>query len=247
MKLFKADLHTHTVLSPCGDLEMSPLNIVKKAKDKGIDILGITDHNSTKNCKALDQVAQKHDLFILKGAEVTTKEEVHCLAFFENSDELSDFQQYIDKNLPKIKNDIKKFGYQVVVDENENIIEQIDWLLISALDASIEQIEKKVHELNGLFIPAHIDRSRYSVLSQLGFVPKDLNIDALELSKFVNKNAFLEQNNYLADYSFIQSSDAHFIDNIGDTTTDFFMEEKSFGEIRQALKSENNRKVIVHE
>lgn len=247
MKLFKADLHTHTVLSPCGDIDMSPLNIVKKAKDKGIDILGITDHNSTKNCKALDQVAQKNGLFILKGAEVTTKEEVHCLTFFENDDELFEFQQYIDEHLPKIKNDIKKFGYQVVVDQNENIIEQIDWLLISALDASIEQIEKKVHELNGLFIPAHIDRSRYSVLSQLGFVPTDLNIDALELSKFINKDEFLEQNNYLADYSFIQSSDAHFVDNIGDTTTDFLLEEKSFSEIRQALKSENKRKVMVHE
>lgn len=247
MKLFKADLHTHTVLSPCGDLEMSPLNIVTKAKDKGIDILGITDHNSTKNCKALDQVAKKHDLFILKGAEVTTKEEVHCLTFFENYDELFDFQQYIDEHLPKIKNDIKKFGYQVVVDQNENIIEQADWLLISALDASIEQIEKKVHELNGLFIPAHIDRSRYSVLSQLGFVPTDLNIDALELSKFTNKDEFLGQNNYLADYTFIQSSDAHFVDNIGETTTDFLMEEKSFGEIRQALKSVNNRKVLIHE
>ncbi len=247
MKLYKADLHTHTVLSPCGDLEMSPLNIVQKAKSKGIDILGITDHNNTKNCKAFDDLAKKHDLFILKGAEINTKEEVHCLTFFENNDELFDFQQYIDKHLPKIKNDIKKFGYQVVVDQNENIIEQTEWLLISALDASIEQIEKKVHELNGLFIPAHIDRSRYSILSQLGFIPADLNIDALELSKFINKDEFLGKNNYLADYTFIQSSDAHFVDNIGDTTTGFLMEERSFVEIRQALKSENNRKVIVHE
>jgi len=247
MKLFKADLHTHTVLSPCGDLEMSPLNIVQKAKNIGLDILGITDHNTTKNCKALEEVAKKHDLFILKGAEINTKEEVHCLAFFESDDELFEFQLYIDEHLPKIKNDIKKFGYQVVVDQNENIIEQIDWLLISALDVTIEQIEKKIHELNGLFIPAHIDRSRYSVISQLGFVPNDLKFDALELSKFVSKNKFLEANNYLENYTFIQSSDAHFVDNIGDVTTDFKIQNTSFGEIRQALKSENNRKVIVHE
>lgn len=247
MKLFKADLHTHTVLSPCGDLEMSPLNIVQQAKNKGVDILGITDHNTTKNCKALEKAAKKHDLFILKGAEVNTKEEVHCLAFFEKDDELFEFQQYIDIHLPKIKNDIKKFGYQVVVDQNENIIEHIDWLLISALDVTIEQIEKKVHELNGLFIPAHIDRSRYSVISQLGFVPNDLNFDALELSKFVSKNKFVDENNYLADYTFIQSSDAHFVDNIGDITTSFLMQERSFVEIRKALKSQNNRKVLVNE
>ncbi|HSH50513.1 MAG TPA: PHP domain-containing protein [Bacteroidales bacterium] len=247
MKFFKADLHTHTVLSPCGDLEMSPFNIVQKAKNKGVDILGITDHNSTKNCKAMEEVAKKNDLFILKGAEVNTKEEVHCLAFFESDDELFGFQQYIDEHLPKIKNDIKKFGYQVVVDQNENIIEHIDWLLISALDVTIEQIEKKVHELNGLFIPAHIDRSRYSIISQLGFVPGDLKFDALELSKFVSKNKFLEENNYLKNYTFIQSSDAHFVDNIGDVSTDFMIQNLSFSEIKQALKAENNRKVFVYE
>ena len=106
------------------------------------------------------------------------------MAFFEKDDELFDFQNYLEEHLPKIRNDVKKFGYQVVIDENENIIEQIDWLLISALDISINQIEKKVHDLNGLFIPAHIDRMRYSILSQLGFVPNDLRIDALEISKY---------------------------------------------------------------
>jgi len=247
MNTYKVDLHTHTVLSPCGDLEMSPTSIIKRAKEKKIDILGITDHNSTKNCKALNDIAKDNDILILKGAEVTTKEEVHCLAFFEKDDELFDFQKYLDEHLPKVKNDVNKFGYQVVVDKDENIIEQIDWLLISALDVNINQIEKKVHELNGLFIPAHIDRMRYSILSQLGFVPSDLRIDALEISKFVEKDEFVKQNNYLADYCFIQSSDAHFLENIGDTTTYFQMENKSFSEIRNALRGLNGRKVIVNE
>lgn len=247
MNLYKADLHTHTVLSPCGDLEMSPENIVKRAKEKKIDILGITDHNNTKNCKALSEIAKNNDLLILKGAEVTTKEEVHCLAFFEKDSELFDFQDYLDVHLTKVKNDVEKFGYQVVVDKDDNILEQINWLLISALDVSIKQIEQKVHDLNGLFIPAHIDKARYSILSQLGFVPNDLRIDALELSKFVNKSDFIKQNNYLADYCFIQSSDAHYIDNIGDTATYLKMENKSFNEIRLALKSEKGRSVVDYE
>jgi len=247
MNQYKADLHTHTVLSPCGDLEMSPANIVKKAKEKGLDILGITDHNSTKNCKVLEEMAKNYDLMIMKGAEVTSKEEVHCLAFFEKDDELFDFQNYLDEHLPKIKNDVNKFGYQVVVDQNENIIEQINWLLISALDVSMGQIEKKVHELNGLFIPAHIDRARYSVLSQLGFVPSDLRFDALELSKFVTKTEFIKQNNYLADYSFIQSSDAHYLNDIGTITTCFQIMDNSFREVALALKNKNGRKVKLHE
>ena len=247
MNTYKADLHTHTVLSPCGDLKMSPLGIVERAIEKKIDILGITDHNSTKNCKVLDDIAKDNDLFILKGAEVTSKEEVHCLAFFEKYDELFDFQDFLEVYLPKIKNDVNKFGYQVVVDHDENITEQIEFLLISALDIGLSQIENKVHELNGLFIPAHIDRMRYSILSQLGFVPNDLKVDALELSKFTTKSEFLKQNNYLADYCFIQSSDAHYLENIGDTATFFQMNEKSFKEIKLALKSENGRKTIINE
>jgi len=247
MNKYKVDLHTHTVLSPCGDIEMSPENIVKKAKEKGLDIIGITDHNSTKNCNVLEDVAKDYDLMILKGAEVTSKEEVHCLAFFENEIELLEFQKYLDEHLPKIENDVNKFGYQLVVDRKENIVEQINWLLISALDVSINQIEQKVHDLNGLFIPAHIDRARYSILSQLGFVPTDVNYDALELSKFVVKNEFVKQNQYLADYCFIQSSDAHFINDVGSITTAFQMNDKSFKEVALALKGIDGRKVMCYE
>jgi PHP family Zn ribbon phosphoesterase len=247
MNLYKADLHTHTVLSPCGDLEMSPLNIIEKAKREKIDILGITDHNSTKNCKVLDDLAKDNDILILKGAEVASKEEVHCLAFFEKYDELNEFQDFLDKHLPKIKNDVNKFGYQLVVDVKENILEQIDYLLISGLNVGISEIEMKVHELNGLFIPAHIDRMRYSIISQLGFIPNDLRVDALEISKFTTKEEFVNKNNYLADHCFIQSSDAHFIDNIGNVKTIFQMNEKSFNEVKLALRKEDGRKVMCNE
>lgn len=245
MKNYKADLHIHTVLSPCGDLEMSPRNIIKRAKEENIEILGITDHNSTRNCKVLEKLASDNDILVLKGAEINSKEEIHCLTFFETDDELFDFQNYLDEHLPKVMNDTKKFGYQVVVDEDDNILDQVEPLLISALDVSITEIEQKVHKLNGLFIPAHIDRERYSVISQLGFVPADLKVDALELSKFVSKGDFINKNNYLADYSFIQSSDAHFTENIGDIHTTFQLKKRSFDEIKMALKSVNGRKTIV--
>lgn len=247
MNLYKADLHTHTVLSPCGDLEMSPVNIIEKAKKEKIDILGITDHNSTKNCKVLDDIAKDNDIYILKGAEVASKEEVHCLAFFDKYDELNEFQCFLDEHLPKIKNDVNKFGYQLVVDSKENILEQIEYLLISGLNVGLSEIELKVHELNGLFIPAHIDRMRYSIISQLGFVPKDLKVDALEISKHTTKREFIKQNNYLADYSFIQSSDSHFPENIGNVKTIFQMNKKSFNEVKLAMKNEAGRKVMCNE
>ncbi len=245
MNSYKADLHTHTVLSPCGSLEMSPQNIIKRCKEEKIEILGITDHNSTRNCKAVEDLAKSNDILILKGAEITTKEEIHCLAFFEKDDELFDFQKYLEEHLPMVKNDVNKFGYQVVVDKNENILAQEDKLLITALDVSLIQVEKKVHSLDGLFIPAHIDRKSYSIISQLGFIPTGLEIDALELSKYASRKEFLEKNNYLADYSFIQSSDAHFLENIGDAYTSFQVLDKSFHEVKLALKAINGRKVLI--
>ena len=140
MNHYKADLHTHTVLSPCGDLEMSPRNIIQRAKEKKIDILGITDHNSTRNCKVLEDLAKDHDILVLKGAEVNSKEEIHCLTFFEKDEELFEFQDYLERHLTEVKNDVKKFGYQVVVDRDDHILDEVELLLIWALNKSIREI-----------------------------------------------------------------------------------------------------------
>src|SRR5664279_1554325 len=122
MDFYRADLHIHTVLSPCGDLEMSPGNIVSAAALKGLDIIGITDHNSTRHCDLVARMGAKKGIYVIQGVEVTTKEEVHCLAFFENTDTLQKFQEFLDASLPEIKNDPSIFGYQVQVDEDENVV-----------------------------------------------------------------------------------------------------------------------------
>ena len=235
----------HTVLSPCGDLEMSPANIVRKASERGIDILGITDHNSTLHAPLIKELASREGIMVLMGAEVTTKEEVHCLCFFENEELLSQFQEYLNQHLPNIPNDPDRFGYQVVVNEEEEITDEIDCLLISGLNQGIEEIEKKVHALNGLFIPAHINKTVNSIISQLGFLPPDLKVDALEISQHITKSEFIKKNKYLKNYNFIQSSDAHYIDNIGNAWTNFFMERRSFEEIKMALAGVDGRKIEI--
>lgn len=245
MKVFKADLHTHTVLSPCGSLEMSPKNIVEKAISEGIDLLGITDHNTTLMCRIMQKVAGDKNLAILPGVEVTTSEEVHCLAFFPNFETMDIFQQYLDKHIANIKNDPEKFGYQVVVDADEVIIDEIETLLISAINQSIDQVEEEIHKLGGLFIPAHIDRAANGLISQLGFIPPDLKADAFEISKFVTYKEFSNQHKELKETSIIQSSDAHFIENIGDTFTLFQMENTTFEEVYKAIHNIDNRKIML--
>ena len=245
MRLYRADLHIHTVLSPCGDLEMSPGNIIARAKEQGLDILGITDHNTTRQCEVMKRVGAREGVHILCGVEVNTKEEVHCLAYFEHDSNLKAFEKLIDDHLPDIQNDPEKFGYQAVVDEYEQILDQPEKLLINAIDLNIGEVEHQVHEMGGIFIPAHIDRMRNGIIAQLGFIPDTLQCDALEISPFTDRNSIVAEYDYLGKYRFIQSSDAHYTDDIGKVSTEFYLENASFAEIKMALAEVNGRKTQI--
>lgn len=243
MMLFNADLHIHTVASPCGDLEMSPANILRKAVEANLQIIGIADHNCTKQAPLVQRLAREEGILALMGAEVTTREEIHCLCFFETETALSIFQEFIEDKLPKIPLDSSIFGYQVIVNEIEEIEEELPFLLITGLDASIDDVERKVHELNGIFIPAHIDKSRYSIISQLGFIPFDLPYDALEVTDKALISQILKRFPYLIGKTFIKNSDSHYIDGIGTVKTIFHIETPTFEEVSMALKSQNGRYV----
>lgn len=247
MQNYRADLHIHTVLSPCGDLEMSPRNIVEMAQAKNLQIIAITDHNSTLHGPVIRKLAEPLGITVLFGAEVTTREEAHCVCLFETEDQREHFQKFLDENLPEIPNDPQRFGYQVVVNEHDEILQEIEPLLINGLKAGINEIQKKVHELHGLFIPAHIDRPMYSLISQLGFVPPDLKYDALELFRKTDPEKFLVSHAYLKSPTFVKNSDAHFVDQIGETCTVYRLAEPSFDELRKALRGEEGRGVVGFE
>jgi PHP family Zn ribbon phosphoesterase len=230
LSIHKADLHIHTLLSPCADLEMTPHNIVKKAIEEGLTIIGITDHNTTRQVALVKQLAERQGLFVMQGVEVNTKEEVHCLAFFPSEVELSQFQDYLDKYLPNIPNKPELFGDQVVINEEEEIIFEESRLLFSALKQSIEQVEQEVHRLGGIFIPAHVNKRQYGVFSQLGFIPEQLKCDALEI---FHKN---EMPKSMPDnVTLLSNSDAHFLADIGVHSNDLELEELSFAAIKEVI------------
>jgi len=247
MKTYRTDLHIHTLLSPCGDLEMSPANIVSLAKMRGLDIIGITDHNSTKQCKLVWELGRRVGLTVIPGCEMTSREEVHCLGLFGDFEALEPFQQFLDEHLTIIPNDPSLFGHQVVIDEAENILEELDNYLGAALDVSIEEVEQKVHELSGIFIPAHIDRPRNSLFSQLGFLPPELKVDALQISKLADESKIREKYKISQVITMVKFSDAHFPDDLGKTYTIFEMEEPTLNEIRKALRKESGRAVRIPE
>lgn len=245
MRWFKADLHVHSVLSPCGDLDMSPARIIKDAKEKKIDIIGITDHNSTLHAQSMMELGKKEGITVFPGAEITTQEEVHCLTFFENIETTKVFQQFIDNHTVEIKNKPERFGEQLVVNEQEEIVDSIDCLLIVGLNATINEVEHEVHKLGGIFIPAHVDRSSTSIYSQMGFIPGDLKIDAIEFSSAASEESLLEKRPELQNYCLITNSDAHYQHQLGESPTAYYLEEASFAEWKMALQGLKGRKVKV--
>lgn len=244
MPLFRADLHIHTILSPCGDLSMSPVEIVEAALARNLNIIAITDHNSTLQAPLIRELGKERGLEVIMGAEITTREEAHCLVLIPNEDKRVLLQQYIENYLIKITNDIEKFGYQIVVDRAENIIEEYPWLLITAINQSIDEVAAFAHKHNGLFIPAHVTRPMYSIISQLGFIPQDIPADALELSKHTPLQEFAKKHELKKTLPIIRSSDAHFVADIGSVFTTFELKEATFDELKLALKGVNGRRII---
>ncbi|MBP5644568.1 MAG: PHP domain-containing protein [Bacteroidales bacterium] len=241
MTPFKADLHIHTVLSPCGDLEMSPTAIVERAVARGLDMIAISDHNTTRQVKVTQKVGRERGLFVLGGVEVTSQEEAHCLCYFETDEQLDAFQVFLDEHLPPIPNDEERFGYQLVVDENDEIVDEAPYHLLNAIDVDIDGIYEEAHRLGGLFVPAHVNKGTTSLTSQLGFIPPDLKADGLEINRFTTREEMLKKFAYLKRFNFITDSDAHFIDNVGDVYNVIHMEHRTFAEFALALAGKEGR------
>ncbi|QQS50173.1 MAG: PHP domain-containing protein [Bacteroidota bacterium] len=243
MKWYRADLHVHSVLSPCGDLDMSPTRIIREAKQKKLDIIGISDHNTSLHAELMVELGKKEGIVVFPGVEISTLEEVHCLAFFETIEATKTFQKFLDEHSAQIANNPSRFGEQFVVNEKEEIIGEVEDLLIMGLTASIEEVERKVHSLKGVFIPAHIDRKITSIFSQIGFIPPGLQIDALEFSAATSRETVLNQRPELETYSLITNSDSHYPDQLGRAFTEYYLQEPSFNEWKMALNNIEGRKI----
>lgn len=246
MKRYKVDLHIHSCLSPCGSLDMDPESIVETALRKGLDAIAITDHNSTLQCPVIQELGQERGLLVLAGVEVTTSEEVHCLVLFKDEKSRQEFQAYLDQHLPPIPNDPDYLGDQVWVNARNEIQGEVAYSLLSAIDQSLEQVESKCAEVDGLFIAAHIDRPSFSVISQLGFISPQRRFDAIEYSNYQRFSQLIEQQGYLSKYIAYSASDAHQIDQIGEKYAILESEELSFNALRNILKNKDKQFIYSH-
>jgi len=243
LRQYQADLHVHTCLSPCADDDMKPHAIVNQAKKKGLDIVAICDHNSTKNVEAVQLAAKQEDLTVIGGMEVCSQEEVHILGLFDGPESLKQMQTIIDKNLTG-ENNPEFFGDQHLCDEHDEIVGREMKLLIGAVKLTVEQIVDSIHSLGGLAIASHVDREYFSIYSQLGFIPEGLPLDALEISQLHSKAEIKKKFPQTENFVLVSSSDAHQLDNIGSVSTKFTGKSPSFEEFRKALFSKQGRQIL---
>ena len=243
LKEYKADFHIHSCLSPCGDLDMTPRNIVAKALALGLDLVAISDHNASENIAAVIKSAQGTQLSILPGMEVTSSEEVHILALFENLDSIRQFQKIVYKNLILVEIDQRMIQDQVVVNEKDEVEGFNEFPLLGASLLSLEEIVEKIHQMSGLAIAAHVDKESYSIIAQLGFIPDNLRLDGLEISPFSKVEDAREKFSDCNRFPIVTFSDAHYLKDLGSRTTKFVIEKPTIRELKKALQNKHGRSV----
>ncbi len=240
MKILRAELHVHTVLSPCAQVEMIPPLIVREALENHIDLIAITDHNATANIAAVQKAAAGTGLSVLPGMELQTREEVHVLCLFDQLEQALKLQKIVDQALPEIENRPDFFGEQFVVDETGDFIRRENRLLLSSAELTIKDAWEHVNALGGLLIPAHVNRKMFGLLEILGLVPTDFPIEALEISRHLKPSQATQAFPQLRGYPLIQSGDVHGLDGfLG--VNQFHIETVSIAELRLAIQNAQGR------
>lgn len=246
MHRFIADLHVHTVLSPCAADEMTPANIIGMAVLSGIDIIAITDHNACENVGAVIDAAKNTNITVIPGMEVETKEEIHVVVLFDTLEQLHDWEAFIQPYRSDLLNDERKFGMQAIVNADGEVIGCKPDMLLAPLACPLADVVAGAKKLGGICIASHIDRPAYSVVSQLGFIPAEIEFDAVEVSRRVKCSEALQLIPSIQGTTVITASDAHTLaDLINGPRTELELEAPSVSEIRKALHQEDLRKVVL--
>ena len=172
MKRYTYDFHVHSCLSPCADNDNTPNNIAGMASLCGIEIMALTDHNTSKNCPAFFEAARRYGIVPVGGMELTTSEDVHVICLFDSLEATMAFDQLVDSRRIKIKNRPEIFGDQLILNGEDEPIGTEEDLLINATSISLEEVPALVQPFGGVAYPAHIDREANGIIAVLGDFPK---------------------------------------------------------------------------
>jgi 3',5'-nucleoside bisphosphate phosphatase len=245
LKTYRADLHVHTVLSPCAEIEMIPPLIVETALERDIQLIAITDHNATANIASVQKAAVGKDLVVWAGMELQTKEEVHVLCLFDTLEQSQALQEFVSHRLPPIENRPDYFGEQFVVDETGDFIRRENQLLLTSADITINEAWEQVAKLGGLLIPAHVNRKAFGLIANLGLVPEDIPFRVLEISRHLNPDDAASVFPQIKGYPLIQNGDVHRLEEfLG--ANEYQLEKPSISELCLAIDGLEGRSYNFH-
>lgn len=199
------DLHIHSALSPCADNSMTPVSIVAQASAIGLEIIAVTDHNSSRNVRSAVEVGEALDVLVVPGVEIQTNEDVHVVCYFPDCDALDAFMAEIP--FTDLLNDAGVFGEQLVVNSDDEVTDTEKRLLLCGAEISETELYKLALRFGGVAVPAHVDREAYAMPAVLGGVPDYYK--AVEFSAYGGGMPGFE------DKVTITDSDAHYLEDIG--------------------------------
>ena len=231
------DFHIHSGLSPCGDNEMTPNNIVNMAKLYNLDVIALTDHNSTLNCKAVMEAGKEIGLTVIPGMELCTSEEVHLVCLFPSLKNAEEFGSYVRSTLPPIRNKPTVFGEQLVYDKDDNVLGFEHTLLITASTISTNDAVDIVSGYGGICYPAHVDRGSYSIISNLGIIDESFNFTCAEIADIDCIEDLKKQFPYLNKLRILTGSDAHYLEHMKLPSFTIDVKENTIEAILNFLKS----------
>ncbi|MDY0018414.1 MAG: PHP domain-containing protein [Anaerolineae bacterium] len=246
MREYRADLHLHTVLSACAEVEMIPPLIVQEALHKGLDLIAVTDHNAIGNAEAVIEAASGTGLRVLPGMELQSQEEVDLLCLFDTLEQASAWQLQVNAALLPFENDPERFGPQFLVDAEGDFVAEDTRFFQGPAQLPLAEAARAVAALGGLAIPAHIERPTKGLLGVLGLWPPDLEVAAAEVSPNLRPSQARLRYPFLADIPLITASDAHCLDMMGQVMTIFVLEgPPTIAELRAALRGAGERRFYV--
>ncbi|WP_033828491.1 TIGR00375 family protein [Bacillus andreraoultii] len=253
MKRYFADMHIHVgrtksgrAVKITGSKNLTLTNILHMAKNqKGIDMVGVIDCHSPEVIEEIGELITTGDLeplndggllfqektTLILGSELevydlSCKGPIHLLCFLPSLEKMKEFSKWLSTQLKNIH------------------------LSSQRIYTPGRELQKKVKELDGLFIPAHVFTPFKSLFGR--GVERDLRevldpdlIDAIELG-LSSDTEMADHLNQLHRYTYVTNSDAHSLPKIAREYQALMLEQPSFTEFAKALKNEDDRKIIAN-
>lgn len=258
MARYEADLHIHTLLSPCAEIEMIPSLIVEAAGRAGLDMIAVADHNSCENAGAVIEASEGSSVKVIPGLEVQSSEGVHLLCLFDDLGQAEAMQEAVYEALPtpplptrepvlsnaEGRDGVRGFAQeQMVVDARDEFVRYCEKPISLPASMSVDEVWERVNEIGGLLIPSHIDRIDTGLCGVLGMLPETPEFAGVEISANITVEQAKLRYRGLEKMAIFQSSDSHWLSAIGSHRTVLHVEHRSVAEIAKACRGEGGRRI----